>query len=110
MQTEIGEVFSELGKGVFQPELSKGLNEMVEKVLEHGEFGKQGELIIKLKFTPAKENQIVLSSTLSKKLPTDSGHKTETFSHETGFHIDGNGKMVGFVPESNPEGQGNMEV
>ena len=111
MSTEISEVFSELGAGIFKSQLDLAINELNEKVREHGSFGKQGELIIKLKFTPAKDgDQLILSSLLSKKIPTETGHITETVNHETPFFIDGEGNMVAYVPETNPDGQNNLNV
>lgn len=111
MTTEVANVFSELGSGNFQSQLSTGINELIEKVREHGSFGKEGNLEIKLKFVPAKDgDQLVVSSALAVKIPTDTGHRTEVFNHSTPFFIDGDGNMVAYVPEEGPDGQANLEV
>ena len=106
MTTEVANVFSEPGAGKFQSQLEQAMNELNEKVREHGSFGKQGELVIKLKFTPAKSgDQLILSSCLSKKIPTETGHIMETVNHETPFFIDETGSMTAYVPEENNDGQ-----
>ncbi len=109
MTTEVANVFNELGAGTFQSALQQAVNELNEKVREHGSFGKQGELGIKVKFTPAKDgDQLILSSTLFKKVPTETGHMSETINHETPFFIDGNGDMCAYVPEEGEGGQQNI--
>ena len=111
MTTEVKNVFGELGAGKFQSQLEQAINELNEKVREHGSFGKQGELIIEIKFTPAKDgDQLILSSVLSKKIPTETGHMAETINHETPFFIDGNGEMCAYVPEEGEGGQANLQV
>ena len=112
MSTEIANVFSELGKGTFQSQLAEALNEVAQKTKEYGKAGKQGEIVIKMKFIPAgKENdQLMISSTVFKKVPTDTGHKGEDFNHETGFFFDKNGNLVTMAPEENQEGQQGLNI
>ena len=111
MSTEVGNVFSELGAGVFQTEITKALNEIAEKVREFGSFGKQGELNISLKFVPMKDgDQVVITSKLEKKVPAETGHIKQDFNHSTNFYTDANCDLVAYVPETNPDGQQQADI
>ena len=113
MTTEIAEVFEELGAGTFSNQITEALNEVYQKTCEHGSFGKQGEIIIAMKFTPGKTqegDQFVISSKITKKVPTATGHKTEDFNHETPFFLDNKGQMCAYVPEESPDGQKNIDI
>jgi len=109
MKNQIANVFSELGKGSLQAQLAEALKEVSTKVSEHGKHGKEGEIIITLKFIPAKEGeQIYISSKVLKKVPTETGHKAELFRHETAFFLDKDLNLCASVPEENDGGQLNI--
>lgn len=108
---QLDTVIDELGAGQFKTQLSQAVDDLNNKVREFGSAGKEGELKITIKFKPVKDSdQLVLSSTLSVKNPTLTGHITETLHYETHFFINGESKMSAFVPDENSEGQKQFEV
>lgn len=112
MSKELATVMGVLGAGKFQSQLAEALSEVAAKTKEYGKAGKQGEIVIKMKFIPAgKENdQLMVSSTVFKKVPTDTGHAAEDFNHETGFFFNKNGDLVTLAPEENSDGQKGLNI
>lgn len=67
----IENVISELGAGTLQAQLAAALSEVGAKTAEHGGRGKEGKVIITLKFVPTKEGeQINIESQIFKEVPT----------------------------------------
>jgi len=85
------------------------LREVAAKTCEHGQFGKEGKVVLTLKFVPAKEGeQVIISSKVYKEVPTSTGHKKQDYNHETPFFLDKNMELCAYVPEENPGGQLNI--
>ena len=105
----IENVISELGAGTLQAQLAQALSEVGAKTAEHGRNGKEGKIIITLKFIPVKDNeQINIESTLFKEVPTVTAHKTEKYKAITPFFVDKNMELNVLVPEENDGGQLNI--
>lgn len=91
-----------------QSQLSEALREVGAKTAEHGKFGKEGKVIITLKFLPSKEGeQITVDSKLFKEVPTADGHMTRTHHHLTPFFVDNNMELNVICPEEK-DGQINL--
>jgi len=109
MSDVIENVISELGAGALQTQLAEALSEVGAKTAEHGRHGKEGKVIITLKFVPTKEGeQINIESTVFKEVPTVTGHKTEKFNHITPFFVDNKMELNVLCPEENDGGQLNI--
>lgn len=108
MSDTIENVISELGAGHLRSQLAAALKEVGAKTAEHGKFGKEGKVIITLKFIPTKEGeQINIESKLYKEVPTSDGHMTRSHHHVTPFFVDNNMELNVICPEEK-DGQINL--
>lgn len=105
----IENVISELGAGTLETQLAEALKEVGAKTAEHGRHGKEGKIIITMKFLPVKDGeQINIESTLFKEVPTVTAHKTEKYKAVTPFYVDKNMELNVLVPDENEGGQLNI--
>lgn len=93
-KTNVAEFVSELQAGVFEEQIATAINNVALSTVE---YGRQGEVVIKLKFKHIPNTtQVSIEHSLSFKKPTKRGSSSEDLSYDTPMYVGRGGKVSPF--------------
>ena len=93
-KTNVAEFVSELQAGVFEQQIATAINSVAGSTVEHG---RQGEVVIKLKFKHIPNTaQVNIEHSLSFKKPTKRGSSSEDLTYDTPMYVGKGGKVTIF--------------
>lgn len=104
MQTEhpidIADVLADLDGGVFAQQVGAALADAALAVVNHGERGRKGKVVIELTLDRINESsQIVIDHKLSYSAPTKRGKRGEETTTSTPMYV-GRGGRLSIAPEN----------
>lgn len=93
--TNVAEMLADLNGGVFLEQVGTAMSDVALGVVNFGDKGKTGEVILKFKMTRIGEsNQIALTHAMAYKRPTSKGKRGEELSGDTPLHVNTGGRLT----------------
>ena len=90
--TDVQQFLSDLGAGVFEQKVGLALSDVAASVVDND---KAGEVTIKFKLKHiANSAAVVVAHSITQKMPTSHGDKSETDTTSTPMYIGPGGKMT----------------
>ena len=104
--TDINDFFSELSAGTFDDKLGITLSEVALGTVMHGGGNKKGKVTIELTITKVGDNdQVFITSKLTKSAPTKRGKKIEEDTTDTPYFVGKGGVITIDAPKEDNNGQ-----
>ena len=105
-ETNISDLFGELGGGVFAEKISAVLSEAALGAVLHGHGKKKGKVTIELTMKQVGENdQVIINHRLINETPTKRGKRVEDDTTETPFFVGKGGRLTIDAPREDEGGQ-----
>lgn len=94
-KTNFTEVMADLNGGVYHEQVSTAFDLVNEAVVNYGDKGKSGKVVLTFDITRLDEtNQVLVKHSLSYRHPTKRGKKSEDSVSSTPMHVGTRGRMT----------------
>jgi hypothetical protein len=109
-KTNVNDFLGELNAGILISQLGLTLSEAALATVLHGKGNKKGKVTLELSFSQIGENdQVVVSTKLSKSVPTQRGKKSEENVTDTPMFVGKGGVLTIDAPKIDDSGQFNLQ-
>ncbi len=109
-KTNVNDFLGELNAGILVGQLGLTLSEAALATVLHGKGNKKGKVTLELSFSQIGENdQVVVSTKLSKSVPTQRGKKSEENVTDTPMFVGKGGVLTIDVPKEDDNGQFSLD-
>lgn len=108
-RTNVNDFVGELNAGILVNQLGDTLSEAARATILHGKGTKKGKVTLELTFSQIGDNnQVLVTSKLSKSVPTPRGKKSEENASDTPMYAGKGGVLTIDVPREEDSGQFNL--
>ena len=100
MSTDVGQFVQDLEAGVFDEKVSRVLSEVAAAVVNHGENGKTGKVVLTFDMSRlGKGSQVMIKHKIETVVPHARGKFTDSDLGETPMYVGRKGTISFFMPD-----------